>query len=161
MIDIQKLIILAMKKKLFHDNDALNIAAKNVLGEMKTKFVDIREDISSEIQFKTLQKMKKDRENAIKIYYDAYEKTKSNIAKENLEKAKAELEPIDLFLIELEAEMPKKLNEEETKNLIQDILNKLNESNTIPNKGMVMKLLKTRTDIDMALASKIVNMIKF
>lgn len=52
--------------------------------------------------------MKKDRENSIKIYSEAFNKTNSNIAKENLDKAKNELETIDLYLIELEADMPKK-----------------------------------------------------
>ena len=35
MLDVQKLIIKSMKKEIFKDNDELNIAAKNVLGEMK------------------------------------------------------------------------------------------------------------------------------
>ena len=43
----------------------------------------IKDEITNEIQYKMLQKMKKDRENSIKIYLDAYEKTGSNIAKDN------------------------------------------------------------------------------
>ena len=108
MLDVQKLIIKSMKKEIFKDNDELNIAAKNVLGEMKTKFVDITSEITSEVQYKMLKKMRKDREGSIKIYTDAFEKTGSNVAKENLRKAENELKPIDLFLAELEGEMPKK-----------------------------------------------------
>lgn len=157
MLDVQKLIVRAMKKEMFPGHDDLNIAARTVLSEMKTKFVDIREEITTQIQYKMLQKMKKDRENSVEIYTEAYEKTKSPVAKENLDKAKNELEPIDLFLLELEAEMPKKMNEEETRLLINDILIKFNDANTVPNKGIFMKLLKERSDVDMAIASKIVN----
>ena len=158
MLDVQKLLIKAMKKEMFPDHDNLNTAARNVLSEMKTKFIDIREEITSQIQYKMLQKMKKDRENSLKIYTDAFEKTKSPIAKENLKKAQDELEPIDIFLLELEGEMPKKLNEEETKKLIEDIIKKFGD---IPiNKGIFMKLLKERSDVDMAIAAKIVNSLK-
>ena len=155
MLDIQKLLISSMKKEIFKNNDDLNMAARNVLSEMKTKFIDIREEITSQIQYKMLQKMKKDRENSVKIYTDAFEKTKSPIAQENLKKAQDELEPIDLFLLELEGEMPKKMNEEETKKLIEDTIKKFGD--TPINKGIFMKLLKERPDIDMAIAAKIVN----
>lgn len=155
MLDVQKLIIKSMKKEIFKDNDELNIAAKNVLGEMKTKFVDITSEITSEVQYKMLKKMRKDREGSIKIYTDAFEKTGSNVAKENLRKAENELKPIDLFLAELEGEMPKKLNETETMNLVKESIEKFGDN--IPNKGMIMKMFKTRSDVDMALVSKAVN----
>ena len=139
---------------MFPGHDNLNIAARTVLSEMKTKFVDIREEITTQIQYKMLQKMKKDRENSIEIYKEAFEKTNSPIAKENLDKAKNELEPIDIFLLELEAEMPKKLSYDETKKLVEETLNKFNEK---PNKGMIMKLFKSNINVDMAIASKIIN----
>lgn len=154
MLDIQKLLIKSMKKEMFPGHDNLNIAARTVLSEMKTKFVDIREEITTQIQYKMLQKMKKDRENSIEIYKEAFEKTNSPIAKENLDKAKNELEPIDIFLLELEAEMPKKLSYDETKKLVEETLNKFNEK---PNKGMIMKLFKSNINVDMAIASKIIN----
>ena len=155
MLNVQKLIISAMKNEIFKNSPELNKAARQVLSEMKTKFIDIREEITSQIQYKMLQKMKKDRENSVKIYTDAFEKTKSPIAQENLKKAQDELEPIDLFLLELEGEMPKKMNEEETKKLIEDTIKKFGDTSI--NKGIFMKLLKERSDIDMAIASKIVN----
>ena len=154
MLDVQKLLIKSMKKEMFPGHDDLNIAARTVLSEMKTKFVDIREEITSQIQYKMLQKMKKDRENSIEIYKEAFEKTNSPIAKENLDKAKNEIEPIELFLKELEAEMPKKLSYDETKKLVEETLNKFNEK---PNKGMIMKLFKSNINVDMAIASKIIN----
>lgn len=155
MLNVQKLLIKSMKKEMFPGHDDLNIAARNVLSEMKTKFIDIKEEITSQIQYKMLQKMKKDRENSVEIYKDAFEKTKSPVAQENLKKAEDELEPISLFLMDLEAEMPKKMNEEQTKNLINEIIKKF--GNTPINKGIFMKLLKERPDIDMAIAAKIVN----
>lgn len=160
MIDVQKMLIKAMKNEIFSNpdeetNKAWNLAARQVLGEMKTKFKDIQEEITTEIQYKMLQKMKKDRENSVKIYTEAFEKTNSSVAKENLNKAKLELEPIDLFLLELEREMPKKMTEEETQVFIKEIMDKFDEK---PNMGMVMKLIKSNStqNIDMALASKIV-----
>ena len=155
MLDIQKLLIKSIKKEMFPGHDDLNMAARNVLSEMKTKFIDIREEITSQIQYKMLQKMKKDRENSVEIYKDAFEKTKSPIAQENLKKAEDELEPISLFLMDLEAEMPKKMNEEETKNLIKTLVKSFNDHPI--NKGVFMKLLKARPDIDMAIAAKLVN----
>lgn len=154
MLDVQFLIIKAMKKEIFVNNDDLNIAAKTILAEMKTKFVDIREPITTEIQYKMLQKMKKDRENSVKIYSEAFEKSKSDVAKDNLEKAKNELEPIDLFLMELENEMPKKLSDDETRKLVEETITKFGDA---PNKGMIMKLFKARNDVDMATVAKIVN----
>ena len=91
MLDVQKLLIKSMKKEMFPGHDNLNTAARTVLSEMKTKFIDIREEITSQIQYKMLQKMKKDRESSVEIYKDAFEKTKSPIAQENLKKAEDEL----------------------------------------------------------------------
>lgn len=155
MIDIQKMMILAMKKELYKDNDDLNVAARQILGEMKTKIKDIKEEITNEIQYKMLQKMEKDRKNSVDIYTKAYNETKSEVAKINLEKSKNELEPISLFLIELEAEMPKKMTENETRVFVKDLISKFD---TKPNIGMIMKLIKSNQtlNIDMAIASKII-----
>lgn len=157
MLDIQKLIIAAMKNSIFpgEENKKYNLAARQVLAEIKTKLIDIREEVTTEIQYKILQKMKKERLSSIDTYIKIFQESGSIIAKENLEKAKNELESIDLFLLNLESEMPKKMSEEETKSLIEDIIKKFEDENTKPNKGMIMKLLKSRIDIDMALAAKI------
>jgi uncharacterized protein YqeY len=155
MINVPEMIKKAMKKELFPGKEELNQAARIILGEMKTKFIDIREEITNDIQYKMLSKMKKDRENSIKIYTEAFEKTHSEIAKNNLEKAKNELEPIDLFLKEIEAEMPKKMSEEEIRIFIKDLISKFDVK---PNIGMIMKEIKSNTDLnmDMAIASKII-----
>jgi uncharacterized protein YqeY len=98
--------------------------------------------------------MKKDRENSVKIYSEAFEKSGSNVAKDNLQKASDELEAIDYFMLILESDMPKKLSDEETKNLVKDTIEKFGDN---PNKGMIMKLFKARSDVDMATVSKFVN----
>lgn len=155
MIDIQKMMIKAMKKEMYPNNESLNIAARQILGEMKTKIKDIKEEITNDIQYKMLTKMKKDRENSVNIYEKAFNETKSDIAKINLEKAKNELEPIDLFLMELESEMPKKMSEEETRKFIKDLIGKFD---TKPNIGMIMKLIKSNQtlNIDMSVASRLI-----
>lgn len=156
MINVQEFLIKAMKKQIFIDPEMvhLNDVARRVLGEVKTKCVDIREEITTQVQYKLFQKMKKDRENSIKIYSEAFEKSNSDVAKDNLQKASEELEAIDYFMLILESDMPKKLSDEETRNLVKDTIEKFGDN---PNKGMIMKLFKARSDVDMATVSKFVN----
>ncbi len=156
MINVQEFLIKAMKKQIFIDPEMvhLNDVARRVLGEVKTKCVDIREEITTQVQYKLFQKMKKDRENSIKIYSEAFEKSNSDVAKDNLNKANEELEAIDYFMLILESDMPKKLSDEETRNLVKDTIEKFGDN---PNKGMIMKLFKARSDVDMGTVSKIVN----
>lgn len=151
MLNIQMLITKAMKKELYIDN-ILNLAGRNVLNELKTKFVDVKGEITNEVQFKLLQKMKKDRENMVSVYSEAFEKTKSENAKTNLTNAENELIVVNEFLKELEKEMPKKMSETETKAFIENIL-----ATESMNKGMLMKTLKNNANIEMAIAAKIVN----
>lgn len=151
MLNIQMLITKAMKKELYIDN-ILNLAGRNVLNELKTKFVDVKGEITNEVQFKLLQKMKKDRENMVSVYSEAFEKTKSENAKTNLTNAENELIVVNDFLKELEKEMPKKMSEAETKAFIENIL-----ATESMNKGMLMKTLKSNANIEMAIAAKIVN----
>jgi len=70
------------------------------------------------------------------------------IAKEEIdagvEKAKEELKVYEEFL-------PKTLNEEETKKVISQIIDELGQKNM----GEIMKRLKQRGDVDLALANKI------
>lgn len=156
MINVQEFLIKAMKKQIFIDPEMvhLNDVARRVLGEVKTKCVDIREEITTQVQYKLFQKMKKDRENSIKIYSEAFEKSNSDVAKDNLQKASEELEAIDYFMLILESDMPKKLSDEETRILVKDTIEKFGDN---PNKGMIMKLFKARSDVDMATVSKFVN----
>ena len=71
------------------------------------------------------------------------------IAKESIEAgiedAKKELKVYEEFL-------PKMLNEEETKKLIENIINEIGNKNI----GEIMKRLKERGDVDLGLANKII-----
>ena len=71
------------------------------------------------------------------------------IAKESLEsgikEAEKELKVYEEFL-------PKMLSEEETKKVIKDIINEIGSKNI----GEIMKRLKQRGDVDLALANKII-----
>ena len=91
------------QKEIFNENEDVNKAARQVLSEMKTKFKDLNEEITSEVQNKILMKMKKDRENSIQIYREAVDKAGTNNAFENLKKEKAELDVINLFLSKFSA----------------------------------------------------------
>ena len=73
----------------------------------------------------------------------------AKMAKESIEagmeEAKRELEIYESFL-------PKMLSEEETTKIIKDIIEEIGSKNM----GEIMKRLKARGDIDMAMASKII-----
>ena len=120
MIDVTELIKKTIKKEVFNENEGINKAARQVLSEMKTKFKDIKENITVDIQHKMLIKMKKDRENSINIYEEAFAKTSSDVAKENLDKSKNELDVITDFLSEIEKDMPKQLTENEVIDIIKE-----------------------------------------
>ncbi|GAB6073462.1 GatB/YqeY domain-containing protein [Nautilia lithotrophica] len=83
-----------------------------------------------------------------KIIQEAAKKL-AKMAKESIEagmeEAKKELEIYESFL-------PKMLGEEETTKIIKDIIDEIGGKNM----GEIMKRLKARGDVDMALASKII-----
>ena len=105
MLNVQSLIIKTMKKEIFIE-DKRNKAARQVHSELKTSFVDIREEITAEIQNKILNKMKATREKTIPIY------EKAN-AIDNLNKEKFELEVINELLDMLKEFLPKQMSDEE------------------------------------------------
>ncbi len=76
----------------------------------------------------------------------------AKMAKESIEagmeEAKKELEIYEQFL-------PKMLNEEETKKVVQEIINEIGNKNI----GEIMKRLKQRGDIDLGLANRIIKSI--
>lgn len=151
MINVQEMIKKAMKKELFN-TDEMNLAARQILSEMKTKFIDIKEEITNDVQHKMLTKMKKERESSINIYKEAYEKNNSEVAKNNLMKSENEFTVLNDFISKLEDEMPKKLSEEEIKSIIMNIIKEAGEKINI---GIIMKEFKGRSDVDMSVVSKI------
>lgn len=110
MLNVTYLIIKTMKKEFFPE-EGINKAARQVLSELKTKYVDIREGITSEIQYKLLNKMKNERINSKEIYEKAYLNNKNENAKTNFEKADLELSVINILIADLEKELPKQLTE--------------------------------------------------
>ncbi|MEO1958465.1 MAG: GatB/YqeY domain-containing protein [Nautiliaceae bacterium] len=98
----------------------------------------------------TSQKIAKERGVDVdeKIIGEAAKKL-TKMAKESIDagikEAKKELEVYKEFL-------PKMLSEEETKKVIQEIINEIGSKNM----GEIMKRLKQRGDVDLGLASKII-----
>lgn len=143
MIDVQKMLIDVMKKNIFAESELMNKSAKQVLAELKTKYVDIKEEITSKLQHKLLTKMLNDRNKSAEIY--------SNANREDLkEKELTEASVIQKLLKEVEKDLPKQLSEDKIKTKIQEIIN--NNSNV--NIGIIMKEFK-ELPADKALVSKL------
>lgn len=109
MIDVQKYILLTMKKEIFENNDK---AARIVLGELKTKQKDIQGDITAEIQYKLLSKMLKEREDSKVTYI-------SNNRFDLAEKESSEIDVLKSLLGELEKDMPKQMTDDEVLAIIK------------------------------------------
>lgn len=144
MIDVNKLIISTRKKEIFSSSPEENHAAIIVLGEIKTKYVDIREDITPQIQHKLLTKMSNDRSKAMEVYLNAGRTDKADAEKQ-------ELSIISFLLQEVEKDLPKQMSEQEILEKIQAILSNCNQR---PNIGIIMKEFKD-LPADKALVSKI------
>jgi uncharacterized protein YqeY len=101
----------------------------------------------------TAQKIAKEKNEEVteKHIIDAAKKL-SKMAKESIEagmdEAKKELAVYEEFL-------PKMLSEEETKKVIEEIINEIGGKNI----GEIMKRLKQRGDVDLGLANKIIKSI--
>lgn len=128
MININEFIKRAIKKEIFNSNDIENKAARQVFSEIKTKYIDIREEITSEVQYKIVKKMFNDRNKSIEIYKEA-----NRI--DLLLKEEFELNVCKFLLEELEKDLPKQMNEFEIENKIIEIL----KSNPNAKIGEVMK----------------------
>lgn len=142
MLNVNELIIKTIKKQIFV-NENKNKAARQVLSELKTAFVDVREDITAEIQNKILKKMKSSREKAISIYEQANAVDKINQEKE-------ELLVICELMGTLEQFLPKMMTEAEIRNKIQEII----DSKPDVKIGDIMREFKT-INADKALVSTI------
>ena len=149
MINVQQLIIDTIKGKIYSSTKEEQAAARQVLAELKTKYVDIKGDITNEIQHKLLTKMSNDREKSIEIYKSANREDKWKIEE-------FELLVIKSLLAEVEKDMPKQLSEEEITNKINEIIS----NNTNVNIGIIMKNFKD-LPVNKGLVAKIAkNMLK-
>lgn len=142
MLNVNELIIKTIKKQIFV-NENKNKAARQVLSELKTAFVDVREDITAEVQNKILKKMKSSREKAISIYEQANAVDKINQEKEELLVICELMETLEQFL-------PKMMTETEIRNKIQEII----DGNPDVKIGDIMREFKT-INADKALVSTI------
>ncbi len=97
----------------------------------------------------TAQKIAKEKGIEVddKVIMEAAKKL-SKMAKESIE---AGMEDAKKELAVYEEFLPKTLNEEETKKIIKDIINEIGSKNI----GEIMKRLKSRGDVDLALANRI------
>lgn len=125
MIDVQKYIIQTMMKKMFENNST---AARMVLGELKTKQKDIMGEITSEVQYKILSKMLKEREESKMIYINNNRFDLAN-------KEREEESVLKDLLAELQSDLPKQLTDDEVRNIIKE--------QAFANIGDCMKWFKT------------------
>lgn len=101
-----------------------------------------RKDLSDSEIIAVLKKLVKTRRESATIYADA-----GSVDRADTENAEADI---------IEAYLPQQLSEEETTELIRSIISENNLADAGPRGiGMVMKVLKSRDDVDAAMASKI------
>lgn len=143
MLNVNDYLIKVMKKQIFSDTDLMNKSAKQVLAELKTKYVDIKEEITAPVQFKLLTKMLNDRTKSAEIYNKA---NRTDLE----EKERSEMFVINSLIKELENYLPKQMTENEIKNKIAEIIS-LNSSTNI---GIIMKAFKD-LPADKSLVSKL------
>lgn len=143
MIDVNEFIKKTMKKEIFNNNELENKSARVILSELKTKYVDIKEEITSEIQYKLVKKMAGDRNKSAEIYKEA---NRTDL----YEKEISELNVCNYLLSELEKDLPKQMTEDEIKSKINEIIS----SNSNVNIGIIMKEFKN-LNADKAIVSKL------
>jgi uncharacterized protein YqeY len=131
-----------MKKEIFNNNELENKSARVILSELKTKYVDIKEEITSELQYKIIKKMSGDRNKSAEIYKEA---NRTDL----YEKEISELNVCNYLLSELEKDLPKQMTEDEIKSKINEII----YSNSSANIGIIMKEFKS-LNADNAIVSK-------
>ena len=128
MLNVNELIKRTMKKEIFSGSELENKSARNILSEIKTKYIDIKSEITAEVQYKIVKKMLSDRNKAIEIYRDANRE-------DLLAKEVAEANVCSSLIKDLEEFLPKQMTEEEIKNKISEIIS----SNDKANIGIIMK----------------------
>jgi len=145
MIDVQKMILQVMKKEIFSASSEENQAARNVLAELKTKQIDLRNNgpIDAVAQNKVLSKMRSDRENSAGIYEKA---GRAEMAAEERTQAAVAA----ALMAMLEPELPKQLSEEEIRKIIAETV----AAAPAPNMGIIMKAFKDK-EVDRSLVSRI------
>lgn len=143
MIDVNFLVKQVMRHNLYSESELMNKSARQVLAELKTKYVDIKEEITANIQYKLLTKMLNDRIKAAEIYNKA---NRTDLEEKEL----SEIYVIKSLISEVEKDLPKQMTEDEIIKKINDII--LHNPNA--NIGLIMKEFKD-LPADKAFVSKI------
>lgn len=143
MIDVNDFIKKTMKKEIFNNNELENKSARVILSELKTKYIDIKEEITSELQYKIIKKMSGDRNKSAEIYKEA---NRTDL----YEKEISELHVCNYLISELEKDLPKQMTEDEIKSKINEIVS----SNSNVNIGIIMKEFKS-LNADKVIVSKL------
>lgn len=111
MIDVTKEIQKTIKKQIWNNDNQINIAARNVLAELKTKLFDFV-NINNDIQYKILKKMLKARLESMEIYIskslDLYSKERN------------ESEIIKKYINQIQKELPKQLTENQILTILKE-----------------------------------------
>lgn len=142
MIEVNEMIKKTIKKEIFNDNEIENKAARQVLSEIKTKYVDIKSEITAEVQYKIVKKMLGDRNKSAEIYRSANRE-------DLLAKEESEIKVCSYLISLLEEELPKQMTEEEIKSKINEII----FSNPNAKIGDIMKVFAT-LNADKSIVSK-------
>ncbi len=114
---------------------------RTIVSDIKNLTVNAGKPITDNVCMQVLQK-------SVKTHNDSIEQFKNANRLDLAEKETIELQYISKWL-------PKTLSEDETRNVLIDLMKTQNIAQGKQNFGMVMKLLKDRSDIDKKLASKI------
>ena len=129
----------AVKSAMKNGNTVERDCLRSVISEIKNQTVNAGKEITEEICLKVIQK-------SAKTHNDSITQFKSAGRNDLVEKEEAELKILENYL-------PKMLSEEETKTLIDNILQ--NVEAVKKNMGLVMKQLPK--EVDRKLASKYLN----
>lgn len=143
MIDINEFIKRTIKKEIFNSNEIENKAARQIFSEIKTKYIDLQEEVTAEIQYKIIKKMLADRNKCIEIYKEA---NRDDL----LVREEIEASVCSYLISELEKELPKQMTEEEIKNKISEIIS----SNANAKIGDIMREF-SKLNADKSVVSKI------
>lgn len=114
---------------------------RTIVSDIKNLTVNAGKPITDNICMQVLQK-------SVKTHNDSIEQFKNANRLDLVEKETVELQYISKWI-------PKTMSEDETRNVLIDLMKTQNIAQGKQNFGMVMKLLKDRSDIDKKLASKI------
>lgn len=130
-----------IKQAMIAKDNVKRDCLRTIMSDIKNLTVNAGKPITDNICMQVLQK-------SVKTHNDSIEQFKNANRLDLVEQETTELQYISKWI-------PKTLSEDETRNVLIDLMKTQNIAQGKQNFGMVMKLLKDRSDIDKKLASKI------